>query len=180
MKSLKSNEIKLQIDQLRERIRSDQEQLSKLENELHVVIEQENERLSYINSKEIAQTIKKSTGKSVDMSTIKRWADKGYLGVVYDEREKFSALDVGSGKQRNVYERMVVLKFLLERQYIRPAFEILDLVYLHKLPDQPMGTVISQILGSTGFKYAIQLENSVKILENVFEDEIEIVREPVD
>ncbi|QSO49250.1 hypothetical protein [Alicyclobacillus mengziensis] len=173
MKSLKSDELKLQMNRLRERIRSDKEQLTKLEHELDVVIEQERERQSYINSKEIAQTIEKSTGKSVDMSTIKRWADKGYLGVIYDEREKFSALDVGSGKQRNVFERTAVLRFLLERQYIRPAFEVLDLVRAHKLPGQPIATIISQKLGPDGFEYAIQLESDTEILEKMREEELE-------
>ena len=109
------------------------------------------------------------------MSTIKRWADKGYLGPVYDEREKFPALSLGSGKQRNVYERSIVLKFLFERRYIRPIFEVLDLVRIKTCPDSPAGTIIRSHLGAAGFEYSVQREDNNKIFEDVAEDQLESI-----
>lgn len=175
MKPTKSVEIKAQIERIEERIASDQKWLADLEQELAVVSQQEQERRAYINSKEIVQTIESSTNKSVDMSTIKRWADKGYLGHVYDEREKFFALDVGSGKQRNIYQRSTVLRFLLDRQYIHPAFEILDLVKIRTNSGSSVATVVNVNLGTNGFEYTLQLENDARIVADVPEEDIEAI-----
>jgi|GEM_PF-919392 len=173
MKRTKSEQIRTQLQRVRERIESERKLLENLETELKMVQEQEEERKGYINSKEITQVISSSTGKSVDMSTIKRWADKGYLGVVLDEREKFSLLDTGSGKQRNVYKRSTVLPFLLDRHYIQPAFSVLDFVAVQTDKNELQATVVSAYLGENGFEYNLQLEDDVRILEGVPEEELE-------
>ncbi len=169
---MKSTKIRSEIEQLQKAITTHQTQIENLKKELEVVLNQETARRLYISSKEIIVLIEKSTGHTVDMSTIKRWSDKGYLGEVYDERQMFWALNVGSGKQRNLYKRENVMDFLYNRGYVKPRFSILDEAIVLSVPKQPVGTIIRKSLDINGFVYTVQLEDTMGIIDYVPEDKL--------
>jgi hypothetical protein len=172
---VKSDKIRLEIEHLLTTITEYQEQVLKLEKELEVVLDQESTRSAYMSSKEVIELIENNTGRSIDMSTIKRWSDKGYLGDVFDERKMFWALNVGSGKQRNLYLQETVIDFLYSRGFISPKFAILDEVTLSDMPEDDVGTIIRNCLSISGFAYTVQFEDSMEIVENVPEYKIQRV-----
>ncbi len=170
---MKSDEIRAEIERLNQLLAVSEKRLRTLEDELRIVLEQEFNRCFYISSKECIDVIESNSGHTVDMSTIKRWSDKGYLGEVYNERQMFWALDAGSGKQRNLYERNNMMNFLSSRGYIKPKLSVLDQVKVMSSPSQPVGTVIRHNLAINGFTYTVQLEESMEIIENVPEQRLE-------
>lgn len=169
---MKSDKIRSEIERLRKTITEYQDQVLKLEEELKVVLDQETTRSVYMSSKEVIEFIENNTGRSIDMSTIKRWSDKGYLGDVFDERQMFFALNVGSGKQRNLYLRKTVIDFLYSRGLISPKFAILDEVTLSDMPANAVCSIIRNYLSTNGFAYTVQFEDSMEIVENVPEYKI--------
>ena len=89
-----------------EKIKEQQMLLKDLSKRLEALEEQEKERKNYISSKEIINLVFRKIGKTLNMSTIKRWADEGYLGEVIDEKEKFWALRSKQGKKRFLYPKV--------------------------------------------------------------------------
>ncbi len=169
---MKSDEIRAEIERLRQLLAVSEKRMRKLEDELKIVVDQESDRCFYVSSKEIIDIMESNTGRTVDMSTIKRWSDKGHLGEVYNEKRKFWALDVGSGKQRNLYERKKVMNFLYNRGYIKPKFSILDYVAVLSRSAQLVGTVVRHELDINGFTYSVQLDESVDIINQIPEQQL--------
>lgn len=170
---MKREEIEEAIKATEERIKADQQALIELKERLEVVTSQEKERLHYISSKEIIDLIYKQTGKKNNMSTIKRWADEGYLGTVLDEKEKFWALPTKQGKKRFLYPKEDVYSFLYEKGYLQPQYKILDRVYLmtDARPSEA-GIVVSSHLLKTEFMYTIQLEATFELLKDIPENKL--------
>ncbi|MCM3760101.1 hypothetical protein M3212_04770 [Alkalihalobacillus oceani] len=171
---MKREEIEEAIKATEERMKADQQALVELKERLEVVTSQEKERLHYISSKEIIDLIYKQTGKKNNMSTIKRWADEGYLGTVLDEKEKFWALPTKQGKKRFLYPKEDVYSFLYEKGYLQPQYKILDRVYLPTTDARPpeAGIVVSSHLLKTEFMYTIQLESTFELLKDIPENKL--------
>ena len=64
------------IKKTEEKIKEQQLLLDDLTERLEALNEQEKERKKYISSKEIIDLVFKKIGKTINMSTIKRWADE--------------------------------------------------------------------------------------------------------
>ncbi|KIL73209.1 hypothetical protein [Bacillus badius] len=156
-----------------EKIKEQQMLLKDLSKRLEALEEQEKERKNYISSKEIIDLVFKKIGKTLNMSTIKRWADEGYLGEVIDEKEKFWALRSKQGKKRFLYPKVDTFHFLYEKGYLLPEFDVLDRV-LVKLPSDEavIGIVIDAYLHKGQFFYTIQREGSFERLNDVKESNL--------
>ncbi len=170
VKGLKKEELEEAIKSTEEKIETYQQSLSDLKERLHELVLQEKERENYISSKEIVDLIFKNTGKKNNMSTIKRWADEGYLGEVLDEKEKFWALPSKQGKKRFLYPKKDVYSFLYEKGYLQPQYRVLDRVQMIDPGHEPaIGIVINSFLKKNAFHYTIQVEGSYEIIENIKE-----------
>ncbi|MCM3714293.1 hypothetical protein [Halalkalibacter oceani] len=170
---MKREEIEEAIRATEERMKADQQTLVELKERLEIVVSQEKERLHYISSKEIIDLIYKHTGKKNNMSTIKRWADEGYLGTVLDEKEKFWALPTKQGKKRFLYPKADVYSFLFEKGYLQPQYKVLDRVSVEADGQPPeAGIVVSSQLLKTEFMYTIQLESSFALLKDIPENKL--------
>ncbi len=164
------------IKTIEAKIEAYQKELNQLREELSALTEQEEERKKYVSSKEIVDLIDKKIGKKVNMSTIKRWADEGYLGEVIDEKERFWALQSKQGKKRFVYPKVQALTFLYEKGFLLPEFEILDRVSVMNADgSQTIGIVIDYRLDKGEFLYSIQIEGTFEILKEMNEREITLV-----
>jgi RNase P/RNase MRP subunit p29 len=172
---LKRTALEENIKTIEEKIKAYQEELNQLREELSALDAQEKERRKFVSSKEIVDLIYKKIGKKVNMSTIKRWADEGYLGEVIDEKERFWALQSKQGKKRFVYPKIQAFTFLYEKGFLMPEFEILDRVLILK-PDnsQTVGIVVDYHLNKGEFLYTIQIEGSFEILKDMNERDLTI------
>jgi RNase P/RNase MRP subunit p29 len=172
---LKRTALEENIKTIEEKIKAYQEELNQLREELSALDAQEKERRKFVSSKEIVDLIYKKIGKKVNMSTIKRWADEGYLGEVIDEKERFWALQSKQGKKRFVYPKIQAFTFLYEKGFLMPEFEILDRVLILK-PDnsRTVGIVVDYHLNKGEFLYTIQIEGSFEILKDMNERDLTI------
>lgn len=152
-------DLEARIKQMREEIKEKQKQLARWEDELAEYKNQQEQRKHYVASKEIIEYIEQRSGKIINMSTIKRWADEGYLGEVIDERERFWALKGKQGKKRNLYQKDSVFSFLHERGYLSPRYEILDEVQYGAESASFPATVLDVRLENGHFLYTIQLQD---------------------
>lgn len=163
------------IQLLEKRIKEDELTLANLKHRLQELNNQKNKRALYISSSEILTLIYEHSGKESNMSTIKRWADQGFLGEVVDEREEFWALKTKQGKKRFLYPKNQVFKFLYEKQLLRPRFHVLDRVRIY-VPDLvhhgQIAVVVKNILLGDGFIYTLQLEDTFKILDGIPESHL--------
>jgi len=170
---LKRTALEDNIKTIEEKIKAYQEELNQLREELSALAEQEEERKKFVSSKEIVDLIYKKIGKKVNMSTIKRWADEGYLGEVIDEKEKFWALQSKQGKKRFVYPKVQAFTFLYEKGFLLPEFEILDrVVIMNSDGSQTIGIVIDYRLDKGEFHYTIQIEGKFEILKEINERDL--------
>ncbi|HZG72232.1 MAG TPA: hypothetical protein VEY51_11925 [Chondromyces sp.] len=167
---MKRNELKANIKTIEEKIKTYQQTLEKLREQLNALDEQEKEREHYVSSKEIVDLIYKKVGRKINMSTIKRWADEGYLGEVIDEKEKFWALQSKQGKKRFIYPKIQAFTFLYEKGYLLPDFEVLDRVRVND-PGCPSvtGIVIDSDLVAGEFQYTIQIEGTYETMKEIKE-----------
>jgi hypothetical protein len=170
---LKRNELEANIKLIEEKVKAYQQDLQKLREQLDALDEQEKEREKFVSSKELVDLIYKKVGKKINMSTIKRWADEGYLGEVIDEKEMFWALHSKQGKKRFLYPKVQAFTFLYEKAFILPEFEILDRVLVTNPElDQTIGIVINSGLHSGEFLYNIQIEGTYDIIKDIKEKEL--------
>ncbi|WP_051331048.1 hypothetical protein [Aneurinibacillus terranovensis] len=148
-------ELEEAIERLRQEIQEKKSLLRQLEEELAQSKKQQECRKRYISSKEIVDFVAMRSGKTINMSTIKRWTDDGHLGDAIDEREHFWALKTKQGKKRNLYLRSVVFPFLYERGYIEPLYDILDEVCY--IPQNLRGVIMECDILEGEFVYKLQL-----------------------
>ncbi|MFT8322291.1 MAG: hypothetical protein ABF649_15450 [Bacillus sp. (in: firmicutes)] len=168
---MKREELETKMKSIEEKIASYQHTLHQLNEELKEVIKQEEDRGNYVSSKEITDLIYEKTGKNTNMSTIKRWADEGYIGEVIDEKDKFWALKSKQGKKRFLYPKTDVYSFLYQKGYLWPKYEVLDRVQISKNDDDKLltGIIIDSCLKNAQFHYTIQLEVSMKMVKEIQE-----------
>lgn len=169
------SELEAKISMLKERIQQDQLTLAKLEKEYLEVIKQEKAREEYMASSDIVDIIKKYTGNESNMSTIKRWADQGFLGEVIDERQRFWALKSKQGKKRFLYPKHNVYHFLYEKGYIKPLYHVLDRVKINQNNNQiqnEYAIIIKNELITDSFCYTIQLESNFQLFEKINENDL--------
>ncbi|RJS61823.1 hypothetical protein [Bacillus sp. PK3_68] len=175
---MKRTELEALLKRTEEKIREQQLLLKDLSKRLEALDKQEKERENYISSKEIIDLIFKKIGKTINMSTIKRWADEGYLGEVIDEKEKFWALHSKQGKKRFLYPKVNTYHFLYEKGYLLPEFEVLDRVLVKKQSNDPfIGIIIDSQLSKGQFLYTIQIEGSFELMKDVKESHLTKVSE---
>lgn len=175
---MKRKDLEALLKKTEEKIQEQQLLLKDLSQRLEALDEQEEERENYISSKEIIDLIFKKIGKSINMSTIKRWADEGYLGEVIDEKEKFWALHSKQGKKRFLYPKINTYNFLYEKGYLLPEFEVLDRVLIKEQANDPViGIIIDSHLSQGQFLYTIQVEGSFELMKDVKESVISEVSE---
>ncbi|MEW9668691.1 hypothetical protein [Ammoniphilus sp. 3BR4] len=170
--SLLRKELEEQIAVIEKRMADDQASLQSLKLRLKELINQEKERAHYLSSSEILELIYHHTGKESNMSTIKRWADQGFLGEVIDEKEVFWALKTKQGKKRFLYPKKQVYRFLFDKALIRPRFDILDRVRISdsKHPNfDEAAVVVKSGLMEDEFYYTLQTETSFSVVEQVAE-----------
>ncbi|SEM70359.1 hypothetical protein SAMN05192533_10522 [Mesobacillus persicus] len=173
---MKRNELEANIKSIEEKVADYQQELIKLREQLHALDEQEIEREKFVSSKEIVDLIDKKVGKKVNMSTIKRWADEGYLGEVIDEKERFWALHSKQGKKRFLYPKVQALSFLYEKGLLLPEFETLDRVQMIDGDSSTViGIVITCDLKDGEFLYNIQVEGTFDIIQAVKESRLTLV-----
>ena len=158
---MKRKELEAEIKALEEKISQYQRDVIEMKKLLNTMIEQEKERKNYISSSEIVDLIYEQTGRKINMSTIKRWADEGYLGEIIEEREKFWALRHKQGKKRFLYPIVNVYQFLYEKGYLRPKYDVLDRVEINDPKRQKaIGIVIDSVLKDAEFYYTVQVEDT--------------------
>ncbi|MFL0362108.1 hypothetical protein ACH0BF_03715 [Pseudobacillus sp. 179-B 2D1 NHS] len=175
---MKRTELEALLKRTEEKIQEQQLLLKDLSKRLEALDKQEKERENYISSKEIIDLIFKKIGKTINMSTIKRWADEGYLGEVIDEKEKFWALHSKQGKKRFLYPKVNTYHFLYEKGYLLPEFEVLDRVLVKKHSNDPIiGIIIDSQLSKGQFLYTIQIEGSFELMKDVKESHLTEVSE---
>lgn len=171
---MKREDLEAMIVKTEEKIKEQQFLLADLYKRLEALSFQEKERENYISSKEIVDLVFKKIGKKMNMSTIKRWADEGYLGEVIDEKEKFWALHSKQGKKRFLYPKMNTYAFLYEKGYLLPEFDVLDRVLAVQSADEAIvGVVIDSRLHEGQFLYTIQIEGSYETVTNVKESDLQ-------
>lgn len=168
-------DLQVQIEELKNRIRRDTLRLRKLKQTEYE--RQRAERSQYLSSREIAALIKEHTGKSCSMTTIKRWADRGYLGEVCEERKRFPALPARRGNKRFLYRKTTVFCYLREKGLLKPRFAVLDRVRLARPgpqrgePEQT-AVVMAAELADDSFVYTLQLEASGRIVRQIPEQQL--------
>ncbi|WP_052947528.1 hypothetical protein [Aneurinibacillus tyrosinisolvens] len=165
-------DLEIHIENLKREIQEKQKLLAELEENLKSCKEQNELRKQYIASKEIIDYVQERSGKLINMSTIKRWTDEGYLGEVIDERAQFWALKTKQGKKRNLYNKSTVFSFLYTKGYIAPYHDILDEVQYCGDNRRLQATVISVRLEKGRFLYKLQLPDYT-VLEDVDEMRLE-------
>ncbi|GED13018.1 hypothetical protein [Aneurinibacillus migulanus] len=164
-------ELEVRVKHLRQEIKEKQALLADLEEKLIEYKSQQEQRKYYVSSKEIIDYIEHRSGKLINMSTIKRWADEGYLGEVSDEREQFWALKTKQGKKRNLYKKAIVFSFLYTRGYLFPYYDILDEV-LYSTETTSFSAIVTDIRMENGqFLYKIQLPDYT-IIDDVNEEQL--------
>ncbi|WP_339164989.1 hypothetical protein [Siminovitchia sp. FSL W7-1587] len=168
---MKRKELENEINSIEKKMIEYKNTLSDLRKELDILIEQEKKRRNYISSSEIVDFIFKHTGKKINMSTIKRWADEGYLGEIVEEKDKFWALERKQGKKRFLYPVIDVYHFLYEKGYLSPKYEVLDRVQI-TIPDGEsfIGIVIDWELKQAKFLYMVQKEGSLEKFTMISEE----------
>lgn len=168
-------ELEESIAALKKRIKEDQTELASQQLRLKELKKQEKERAHYISSREILDLIYQNTGKESNMSTIKRWADQGFLGDVIDEREVFWALKTKQGKKRYIYSKNQVYKFLYEKMLIKPKFDVLDRVRIYapgQLFHGHAAVIVKSSLNNDKFNYTLQTAENFEKLDGVSEEQI--------
>ncbi|WP_053362872.1 hypothetical protein [Bacillus sp. FJAT-27251] len=170
---MKRIELENTIKLIEKKIEGYQQELKKCMKQMEALIVQEKEREKFVSSKEIVDLIERNVGKKINMSTIKRWADEGYLGEVIDEKEKFWALQSKQGKKRFLYPKAQAFAFLYEKGFLQPEFDVLDRVLVKNREMVPMiGIVISSSLDKGEFRYNLQVEGTLDRLKDVKEREL--------
>lgn len=152
-------------NELEQRITEYEIELEQLRGQLAVVAEQEEMRKQFLSSKEIIERVHRYTGRELNMSTIKRWADEGYLGEVIDEKQAFPALRTKQGKKRFLYPKIDAYSFLYEKGYLTPAFDVLDQVWLGR----ERAMVMDAVLEKGEFHYTVQIESSFEVKKGIKE-----------
>ncbi|OXS73293.1 hypothetical protein B1B05_18590 [Domibacillus enclensis] len=155
-------------NELEQRITEYEMELEQLRSQLTLVAEQEAAREQFMSSKQIIELVRQQTGRELNMSTIKRWADEGYLGDVVDEKQAFPALRTKQGKKRFLYPKEEVRQFLHEKGYLLPAFDVLDQVWL----GGERAMVMKAALQKGEFQYTVQLESTFDIQKGVMESQL--------
>ncbi|GEN32786.1 MULTISPECIES: hypothetical protein [Aneurinibacillus] len=164
-------DLEVRIENLKQEIKEKQNLLAELEEKLTEYKNQQERRKQYMSSKEIIDYVENRSGKLINMSTIKRWTDEGYLGEVIDEREHFWALKTKQGKKRNLYRKSTVLSFLYNRGYIAPYYNVLDEV-LYSTENASFSAVVIDVRMENGqFLYKIQLQDYT-IIDNIDEKQL--------
>jgi hypothetical protein len=167
-KDIKEMDLETCIENLKQEIKEKQALLAELEEQFKEYNTQQERRKHYVSSKEIIDYVESRSGKVLNMSTIKRWTDEGYLGEVIDERQCFWALKTRQGKKRNLYRKSVVFSFLYEKGYVSPYYGILDEVF-YCVKNNPVSAVEMDVRMESGrFLYKIQLPDYT-VIENVDE-----------
>lgn len=159
-----------QIARLKIQVLEATTQLTELENEKQTYLEQLERRRGYLSSREILDLLETRQGRLGSMATIKRWADNGYLGDVTDEREAFPLLEGKQGNKRYLYPRDVVLRFLHDKGFLSPAYEVLDRVQLMTETGSVWALVTAIQRDDHRFTYQVQLESSGDVLSSVAEE----------
>jgi hypothetical protein len=173
---LKRDELEANIKLIDEKVKAYQQDLQKLREQLDALDEQEKEREKFVSSKELVNLIYKKIGKKINMSTIKRWADEGYLGEVIDEKERFWALHSKQGKKRFLYPKVQAFTFLYEKGFLLPEYEVLDRVLVTNPEfNHTIGIVVNSDLNMGEFLYNIQIEGTYEILKDIKERELTLV-----
>lgn len=173
---MKRDELEANIKLIDEKVKAYQQDLQKLREQLDALDEQEKEREKFVSSKELVDLIYKKVGKKINMSTIKRWADEGYLGEVIDEKERFWALHSKQGKKRFLYPQIQAFTFLYEKGYLLPEYEVLDRVLVtNPKYYNTIGIVVNCDLNMGEFLYNIQIEGTFEILKDIKERELTLV-----
>jgi hypothetical protein len=160
------------IRQLRRQIAELTEQLRELEIERQSYIRQRLRRSHYLSSREILQLLAARHGRTSSMATIKRWADEGHLGEVIEERQAFPLLATMQGRQRFLYLKRDVYRFLHEKGLLQPVYEVLDRVNILVENTPRWAVVVSSTLAEDHFVYDLQLEETGEILNHVPEEEL--------
>ncbi|WP_338752984.1 hypothetical protein [Bacillus sp. FJAT-52991] len=175
---MKRSELELLIHKAETKLQEQQLLLQDLYKRLEALTDQERERENYISSKEIIDLIEKKVGKKINMSTIKRWADEGFLGEVVEEKDKFWALQSKQGKKRFLYPKVDTYRFLHEEKgYLLPEYEVLDRVLVTQSEKEPLiGMVIDSHLHQDEFHYIIQIEGSFETLQDVKEKNLQLIQ----
>lgn len=173
---MNQQEMAAEINALERKIEEQQHTLAQLKETLTCLEEQEAERRRFISSKEIIDMVYSHIGKRLNMSTIKRWADEGYLGEVIDEKERFWALKSKQGKKRYVYPKAAVFPFLNEKGYLKPKFAVLDAV---KAKQEITGMIIDFYLEKEHFCYTLQLDGTFQTISGINEEHLQLVEKEV-
>lgn len=164
-------ELEERITHIKQEIKEKQALLAELEEKLTEYKSQKEQRKHYVASKEIIDHIEHRSGKTIHMSTIKRWTDEGYLGEVTDEREQFWALKTKQGKKRHLYKKEAVFSFLYAKGYLFPYYDILDEVLYHTETASLSATIIDIRMEDGQFLYKIQLPDYT-IIDSVNEKQL--------
>jgi hypothetical protein len=160
------------ITQVRRQIAELAEQLRALESERQAYLRQRSRRSHYLSSREILQLLAARHGRTSSMATIKRWADEGHLGEVIEERQAFPLLSAKQGRQRFLYPKHDVYRFLHEKGLLQPVYEVLDRVNIWVENTPRWAVVVSSTLADDRFVYDLQLEETGEILNHVPEEKI--------
>jgi hypothetical protein len=155
---------------LRRQIELATQQLRELEEERDAYERQRQLRQRYLSSREILELLAKRGRREGSLSTIKRWADEGYLGDMLEERVHFPLLATTQGKKRFLYPKREVCLFLYQKGLLQPKYDILDRV--QREGNQVQGIVTSVELRDDRFFYTIQEEGTQEILTGVPEEEL--------
>lgn len=163
------------IARLRQQIEELTERLGALEQEWESFEAQQRLRQTYISSREILELLATRCGRTGSMASIKRWADEGHLGQVVEEREAFPLLAGKQGKKRHLYPRADVFRFLHQKGWLHPRYDVLDRVLL-KVGDDVKWAVITAVNAREAdsidqlFVYQAQLEASGEVIEEIAEN----------
>lgn len=159
-----------QIAQLQLQIQEAAAQIAQLEKEREEYASQQTQRMNYLSSREILDLLEARNGRRGSLATIKRWADRGELGAVVDERQVFPLLVNKQGNKRYLYPREEALRFLCEKGLLAPRFDVLDRVQLKQGKRCVHALVTSVRRDDLCFTYQVQLEATGEVLPNIPED----------
>lgn len=161
-----------EITQLQLQIQEATTQIAHLEKEREEHAAQLKQRLTYLSSREILDLLEARQGRKGSMATIKRWADSGQLGEVIDERQAFPLLVNKQGNKRFLYPREETVRFLYEKGFLVPRYEVLDRVKLKQGTCMVHALVTSVSRVDLCFIYQVQLEATGEVLSQITEDKL--------
>ncbi|UFJ42301.1 hypothetical protein LOK74_07375 [Brevibacillus humidisoli] len=176
-------DLQTRIVELQKRIRRDTVHLARLKQSQKEYEQQLAARAQYLSSKEILALIREHCGQSCSMTTIKRWADEGFLGEVLEERKLFPGLGGKRGNKRFLYHKPAVYRFLYQKGLLQPRYEVLDRVRIDSsayVPDaegQTAVVIAADLSAELFFVYTVQVEMSSKIVREIPEHHLSAARE---